>query len=369
MDNHRYRCEIFCRVVDNYGDAGVCWRLARQLSAEFGWRVCLHIDRPDVLWPLTGREIAVPGEIDGVGIAGWDAPLQTDSNVVIEAFACRMPAPALAALAARAPDIAWINLEYLSTEAWATDCHLGVSPHPQLPLRCSFFIPGFAATTGGLLRESELIGRRDAWLADRRQQERFWQSLGGAPDPSWPVISLFAYPDGTTERVLDRWSADSQPATLFVNEALAARLHLPAKRLGELGIRRIPFLPQEQFDHLLWAADLNLVRGEDSFIRAFWAARPFLWQPYRQADQGHQAKLGAFLDDFLAGAEPALARLLERAFISWNEGNAGDMPGLGELMAHGPAWRRHCLARAAASAAESHLAERLARYLKTRLEC
>ena len=38
------RWDIFCKVVDNYGDAGVCWRLARQLVAEHGLAVTLWID-------------------------------------------------------------------------------------------------------------------------------------------------------------------------------------------------------------------------------------------------------------------------------------------------------------------------------------
>ena len=36
--------DVFCRVVDNYGDAAVCWRLARQLADEHGARVRLWID-------------------------------------------------------------------------------------------------------------------------------------------------------------------------------------------------------------------------------------------------------------------------------------------------------------------------------------
>ena len=369
MDNQHRRCEIFCRVVDNYGDAGVCWRLARQLAGEFGWRVCLHIDRPELLLPLTDRSIDLPGEIDGVVIADWTAPLQDDTDVLIEAFACRMPEAAMSALAARAQAVAWINLEYLSTEAWATDCHLGLSPHPQLPLQCSFFIPGFGSATGGLLREAGLLERRDAWLADPRQRIAFWQSLGGTPDPSKPLISLFAYADGTTERVLERWSADGPPATLVVNEALAGRLQLPTERMGNLEIRRIPFLPQDDFDRLLWSADLNLVRGEDSFVRAFWAAAPFLWQPYRQAEEAHRDKLSGFLESFLGTAEASLATTLERAFVAWSEGDADTIPDLGTLLALRPQWQEHCAARATTTAVETHLAERLARYLKTRLEC
>ena len=36
--------DLFCRVVDNYGDLGVCWRLARQLAGEHGVAVRLWVD-------------------------------------------------------------------------------------------------------------------------------------------------------------------------------------------------------------------------------------------------------------------------------------------------------------------------------------
>ncbi|NWD52933.1 elongation factor P maturation arginine rhamnosyltransferase EarP, partial [Pseudomonas gingeri] len=36
--------DIFCTVVDNYGDIGVTWRLARQLVAEHGLAVRLWVD-------------------------------------------------------------------------------------------------------------------------------------------------------------------------------------------------------------------------------------------------------------------------------------------------------------------------------------
>ena len=43
------RIDLFCRVIDNWGDAGVCWRLARQLVRERGAQVRLWIDQPQVL--------------------------------------------------------------------------------------------------------------------------------------------------------------------------------------------------------------------------------------------------------------------------------------------------------------------------------
>lgn len=60
----------------------------------------------------------------------------------------------------------------------------------------------------------------------------------------------------------------------------------------------LPFLTLENYDQLLWACDVNFVRGEESWVRAIWAAKPFIWQPYLQVDNAHLMKLNAFLKFF-----------------------------------------------------------------------
>jgi uncharacterized repeat protein (TIGR03837 family) len=83
-------------------------------------------------------------------------------------------------------------------------------------------------------------------------------------------------------------------------------------------------LPQREFDHLLWACDLNFVRGEDSLVRALWAGQPFVWQIYPQHDNAHHAKLDAFLDWLDAPAS------LRRFHHQWNgivSAESGAWPG------------------------------------------
>jgi uncharacterized repeat protein (TIGR03837 family) len=57
----------------------------------------------------------------------------------------------------------------------------------------------------------------------------------------------------------------------------------------------LPFLSQVGYDALLRDSDLNFVRGEDSWVRAIWAGKPFIWQPYFQDENAHIKKLEAFL--------------------------------------------------------------------------
>jgi uncharacterized repeat protein (TIGR03837 family) len=67
----------------------------------------------------------------------------------------------------------------------------------------------------------------------------------------------------------------------------------------------IPFIAQDDHDKLLWSCDINFVRGEDSSVRAQWAARPFVWHLYPQSEQAHLAKLRAFTDRYAVDWTPA----------------------------------------------------------------
>lgn len=319
--------DIFCRVVDNLGDIGVCWRLARQLAAEQPVRVRLWVDEPEALAPL------LPGfdpglacrQIEGVSVARWQTPLVFDqaADVVIEAFACDPPPEYLAAMASRPRPPCWVNLEYLSAEPWVAGCHAAASPHSRLPLVKYFFFPGFVAGTGGLLRERDLLARRDAFLAGNGPAGLL-QQLGIAAGPDTLKISLFCYDTAPVGELLAAWQHSPTPLLCLVppGKPLAAvQAHLGGAgpwQLGALRIEPIPFLPQSRFDELLWSCDLNFVRGEDSFVRAQWAAQPLVWNIYPQEEAAHGDKLEAFLE--LYDAPPALADF----WRAWN-GLGGDV--------------------------------------------
>jgi uncharacterized repeat protein (TIGR03837 family) len=85
-------------------------------------------------------------------------------------------------------------------------------------------------------------------------------------------------------------------------------------------VHALDWFAQDDFDRLLWSADLATVRGEDSLVRAIWAGVPFLWQAYAQQDGAHAAKVEAMLDALAAPAE--VAAPLAMAWRVWN-GMAG----------------------------------------------
>jgi uncharacterized repeat protein (TIGR03837 family) len=338
--------DIFCRVIDNFGDIGVCWRLAADLAAR-GDTVRLWVDDASALaW-------MAPGTTPGVDVCVWPADDDTSiepREAVVEAFGCHLPSGFVRRMAAREPPPRWINLEYLSAEDYVERSHGLPSPQLSGPARGLskwFFYPGFTERTGGLLRECNLAERQaafhaTAWLRDQ----------GIVPAGGERVVSLFCYANPALPALIAALS--SSPTLLLVTTGIAARqvraLVDASGRQEALRIHYLPALTQADYDHLLWSCDLNLVRGEDSFVRAQWAGRPFLWQIYPQQDGVHAAKLAAFNHRFLESAVPELAAAVARAALDWNGLGAvrrttGDRPGIElpvpELW---EAWRAHCRA-------------------------
>jgi len=355
--------DIFCTVIDNYGDIGVCWRLARQLADEHGVHVRLWVDDLGAFQHLcsTINPSLEQQDADGVDVRHWpvDFPAIDPGDVVIEAFACRLPESFEAAMARRVPAPRWINLDYLSAEAWVSGCHALPSPHPRLPLTKYFFFPGFDETTGGLLRERDLVERRLSFCASHAQQADFWQRIGQTP-PAFDatLISLFAYENQTLPQLLDIWAGGTKPVcclapvtrTLPAIEAFAERSLQAGDTVGrgQLEIRLLPFFSQADYDRLLWLCDVNFVRGEDSFVRAQWAARPMLWHIYPQDDEAHLVKLAAFLDLYCAEMPEEAARTVRQLAMLWNRGEqissdswAAYLSLLPDLQKHAVVWEKN----------------------------
>jgi len=323
--------DVFCRVIDHHGDLGVCWRLACHLAAR-GQRVRLWVDKPDDLQWMAPSGPAL------VSVHPWPAPadhwptctgptrtVSTDRkhptadmpHRVIEAFGCHLPDGVQAALARMPAPPVWINLEYLSAEPHVSRLHGLPSPvmsGPASGLQKWFFYPGFTAHTGGLLHPT-------------------------APGPTDPPSSAFSSPPATALRVLlfcyepaslpawlDAWADGGARVDLSVcagraSPAVAAwQCQRGTAGSGALHIRYLPWVSQAAFDDLLAQHDLNLVRGEDSLVRAIWAGKPLVWQIYPQSDGVHHAKLAAFLHSM--NAPPGVVQ----AHLAWNADTAQAPP-------------------------------------------
>jgi uncharacterized repeat protein (TIGR03837 family) len=329
------RWHLYCRVVDNFGDIGVAWRLASDLAGR-GESVRLALDDARALAWLA------PGGAAGVALAGWhDAP-ESAPDVVVELFGGGLPDAALAISAGRAAAPLVVNVEHLSAEAYVERSHGLPSPRRMCgsaAFTAWYFYPGFSTATGGLLREPGLLARRRDFAGGGDGLA----GLGIAARSGERLVSLFCYRNDAVAPLLRALAAT--PTLLLLTpgpagDQVAAALG-PTLAHGALRALRLPFLSQADFDRLLWSCDLNFVRGEDSLVRAIWAGAPFVWQLYRQEDGAHAAKLEAFLDRHLAAAPLALAVALRALFRRWNGIGSGaiDPPAAGTALA--AAWSAH----------------------------
>ncbi|MBE9610700.1 elongation factor P maturation arginine rhamnosyltransferase EarP [Chitinilyticum piscinae] len=323
--------DIFCKVVDNYGDIGVCWRLARQLAGEYGISVRLWVDDLASFARIAPQLDPAAAEqfLDGVMVCLWaeDFTKTLPAPVVIEAFACALPAAYRAAM----PGVTrcWLNLEYLSAEDWVEGCHGLGSPQGQ-GLNKYFFFPGFSAGTGGLLQEQAAQHERERWhQADSRKLLARFAPFDERVSRN---VSLFAYPNRALPALLDELVEDDKTSRVYVPDSLITRS--VAEYVGgyidcgsvwqrdNLQIVTLPMLAQADYDRLLWSCDANFVRGEDSFVRAQWAGKPLIWHIYRQDENTHLEKLAAWQARYLADCASYAASAQAAALAAWNRETA-----------------------------------------------
>lgn len=327
-------------MVDNFGDIGVCWRLAKQLHQELGQEVSLWVDNLESLHAICPEINAAQSQqcLAGINVHHWQAGCEagrsiTHSNtVVIEAFGCNIPGDAIDAI--KHHHCQWLNLEYLALEPWADSFHLASSPVHGC--QKTFFVPGFSPSTGGLLIDEPL--RRLIATPQNQARESLstlltdlgFDGLQGFENHYW--VSVFSYPNAPMPWLINALSTGPQTLILVseghalaaINRALGTSLIAGMQyAFGAATIVALPFLSQTGFDQVLGACDFNIVRGEESAVRAQLLGKPFLWQLYPQEENAHHDKLHAFLQTFLKDCTGGTAVALEALFKLWNGYTAG----------------------------------------------
>ncbi len=375
------RWTLFCAIIDNFGDIGVCWRLARQLKQEHALDLELWVDDWQALSVFLKAQLPELHDqdacldrdtllADGVLVRRWHNPWQgaaalddhiANSDVIIEAFGCELPASVKLALGKVQKPVLWLNLEYLSAEHWIKECHGLSSPQPvSKQVKKHFFFPGFEQGTGGLLREADVLENHMQWQqqqAELRQQRLQTTGLGAKNQADHLLVSLFSYDTPALSGWLDALAEQTQPVICFVPEGkslIAVSRHFARPELvagdvvsvGALSVTVLPFRSQHDYDELLSLCDFNMVRGEDSFVRAQWAAQPFIWHIYPQDDGVHMLKLQAFEHLYLDGLDTDAAKAWRAFSNGWNQGeDCRELwhylrPQLSGLQLHGRKWQK-----------------------------
>lgn len=305
--------DIFCEIIDNYGDIGVVYRTAKELQKIFPEsKIRVFLNRLDEFKKINSQVIDLPSQnIDGIEYITFDY-LRDNANklltaqVIIEAFGCQIPEEYI--------EIAYdnsellINLEYLSAEDWIEDFHLQSSPLGRGKLKKVFFMPGFTEKSGGVIADSNYLERIQRVLENKEFYEKKY--LSDIEDRENKIVgTLFSYEKNFTPLLEDLKKLDKDVVILAMGEKTQDSLRKILKnfsiedfrnslKYGKIEIKFLNFLNQEEYEELINIVDFNFVRGEDSFIRAVLTGKPYMWHIYCQEEYAHMDKIEGFLDKY-----------------------------------------------------------------------
>lgn len=305
--------DIFCEIIDNYGDIGVVYRTAKELQKIFPEsKIRVFLNRLDEFKKINSQVLDLPSQnIDGIEYITFDY-LRDNANelltaqVIIEAFGCQIPEEYM--------EIAYdnsellINLEYLSAEDWIEDFHLQSSPLGRGKLKKVFFMPGFTEKSGGVIADSNYLERIQRVLENKEFYEKKY--LSDIEDRENKIIgTLFSYEKNLTPLLEELKKLDKDVVILAMGEKTQDSLRKILKnfsiedfrnslKYGKIEIRFLNFLNQEEYEELINIVDFNFVRGEDSFIRAVLTGKPYMWHIYCQEEYAHMDKIEGFLDKY-----------------------------------------------------------------------
>lgn len=305
--------DIFCKIIDNYGDIGVVYRTAKELQKIFPEsKIRVFLNRLDEFKKINSQVLDLPSQnIDGIEYITFDY-LRDNANelltaqVIIEAFGCQIPEEYM--------EIAYdnsellINLEYLSAEDWIEDFHLQSSPLGRGKLKKVFFMPGFTEKSGGVIADSNYLERIQRVLENKELYEKKY--LSDIEDRENKIVgTLFSYEKNFTPLLEDLKKLDKDVVILAMGEKTQDSLRKILKnfsiedfrnslKYGKIEIRFLNFLNQEEYEELINIVDFNFVRGEDSFIRAVLTGKPYMWHIYCQEEYAHMDKIEGFLDKY-----------------------------------------------------------------------
>lgn len=292
--------DIFCRVIDNFGDIGVCYRLYKELSDLFPQRkLRLILDRTEeffALCPDTSK-ILYSSYSD---ILRQGQEVET-AEVIIEAFACDIPENYLQKAYQTSKLI--INLEYFSAEDWTEEFHLQESVLGRGTCRKFFFMPGISKKTGGILTKRYFPDLSLEAFGIRREDYEL-------------VGSIFSYEKDFTSLLESLQKTGKKICLCILGEKSQESLRKSLgnfTRYDKIKLKFLPFYSQENYEALIQKCDFNFVRGEDSFARALLTGKPFLWHIYPQKNGLHFQKLQSFLEKYCPD-NPAL----QNSFYSYN---------------------------------------------------
>ena len=290
---------ILCKVVDNYGDVGFAYRLARALSAlDDSVHIRFVIDNL-ASFALLASGIdshAVVQQYGNWTVFDWNAADACSAffskampKIVLQCFQCPYPEwlEALLFDKKNTAVVHVVNIDYLTAEDYAEEFHCLKSLTRSSRIQKVNFMPGFTSKTGGLI-----LDRKPACVPAKKNPDEFSVLIFGYVRDYAPIVRALCAFEAEKRKSDERfklcaYAAAGQGQDAFMKAYADSNAHFAAERL--------PFLVQNEWDDLFYAMDALFIRGEDSLSRACLSGIPFVWQAYPQEDDYQRVKVEALL--------------------------------------------------------------------------
>ncbi len=300
--------DIFCDIIDNFGDIGFVYRLAREIKKkDNSLSVRVFFNDPETFSKIN-KKIIIEKKIQKIdGIHYYDMRKMDDrdyisagnAQVAIEAYGCEIPEVYLKNISEKLQVV--VNIEYLTAEEWAREYHLRNSYINIKNVKKYFYMPGFEDWSGGLIvPKYETLKNKTRFFSEivSSHSEKIFSN---SPDITFKadtfIGTVFSY-EYNFENLLDTLENSNKDVALLVFGEMSKEGFLITDKINTLKNIRIIFMnyvEQELYDTILYNSDFNLVRGEESFARAIISGKPFLWHAYCQEEMEHINKVDAFL--------------------------------------------------------------------------
>ncbi len=341
---------LLCKVVDNYGDIGFVYRLARALSSvRPEWHLSIVTDN------LKSFSLLAPGLDESAPVQKYtwnrsvslcpewtflqwnddfDCPAffkKSPSPLILECFQCGRPdwlekilfADGKKSLKNEITRI--IEIDYLTAEDYAEEFHKMPSATRSAFVKKSFFMPGFTEKTGGLVLDENWL---EAVKCAKTKRKNQLENPPASKEKSECKILMFSYERDFSRvvKALARFKSEKMPnLKVYLAQGRGKDSFLTAwtqaKKPFELV--ELPFLSQLDWDSFLASCDFLFVRGEDSLSRAALSGLPFVWHAYPQDDEYQAVKVQALLDRMKAFYEPDFFDLLSSYWKAYNVHSGG----------------------------------------------
>ncbi|WP_339010511.1 elongation factor P maturation arginine rhamnosyltransferase EarP [Fusobacterium animalis] len=296
--------DIFCQVIDNYGDVGVAYRLAREFKRVYPNKklrfVINQIEELNLIRKSENIEVILYKDI---------SKIENSADLIIESFGCEIPKEYMDKALKKSKLI--INLEYFSAEKWVDDFHLQES-FLGGNLKKYFFIPGLSEKSGGILLDNEFLERKKKVEANKE----YYLEKFEIKEKYDLIGSVFSYEKNFDSLIEELKKLNKKVILLILSEKTQKnfiKYFDNGNNYDKIKFVKLPFFTYDKYEELLALCDFNLVRGEDSFVRALLLGKPFLWHIYPQDENTHIKKLESFLEKYCSNNKE-----LKQTFINYN---------------------------------------------------